>query len=216
MSSRRFGLFFQRFKVVFQLGYDEIYTVDFAPRSVEFLYRFRSLYLGFGNAYRLFEYTSSVGGFGLKYLGDFALSYNRISLFGYTALAEIIDDVPKSRKLSVDVVFALARSVKFTGENDFRIIEVFKYLVRVIENERNFAVRQSFSVLRTAENYVLHARTSHRLRGLFAENPFYGVRDVTLSAAVRSYYTSNSVFKRYLLLVGERFETYEFYSFKIH
>ena len=156
MRSRRFGLFFQRFQVVLQFGDDEIYTVDFAPRSVEFLYRFRSLYLSFGNTYRLFEYASSVGGFGLKYFGDLALSYNRISLFGYTAFAEIIDDISQPRKLSVDVVFALARSVKFTGENDFRIVEVFENFIRIVEDERNFAVRQRFSVLRTVEDNVLH------------------------------------------------------------
>ena len=60
-----------------------------------------------------------------------------------------------------------------------------------------------FAFQRTAENDVLHIRAAQRFRRLFAEYPAYSVRNVTLSATVRAYDTSNAFFKATGRFVGK-------------
>ena len=157
----------KRFELIFKLGRYIRNTDDIISRSVEFSGRFEPFLLCFRNADGFLENRSSVLGFGRKNFGNLSLPDNGVTFFGNTPFAEIIDDIFKSREFSVDVVFAFARSVQFSGEHDFAIFEIFKHMVCVIEDERNFAVRQRFSVLRTVEDNVLHVGAAELFCRLF-------------------------------------------------
>ena len=211
-----FRLFGQRLDLSFEFWRDIDDTADIVARSVKFTHRFEPFRLCLGNAYRLFEYSSSVFGFGRKYFRNLALTDYGIPFFTYTAFVQCVDYIAKSSRSFIDIVFAFARTEQFTGKNDFVEVDVLEYSRGIIEGKRNFTVRQRFSVLRSVENNVLHAAAAHCFCGHFAENPAYGVGDVTFTATVRSDYTGYSVIESDFLFIGERFETDKFDFFEIH
>ena len=216
VSSRFFRLFGKGFDLPFEFGGNIDYTADIVARSVEFTHGFEPFGFGLRDAYRFFENGAAVFGLRRQNFGNFALPDNRIPFFTYAAFVQRVYYVAQSCRRFVYIVFAFARTEKFTREYYFVDVVTLENTTGVVERQRNFAVRKRLSVLRAVEDNVLHARSAHGLGGHFAEHPPDGVRNVTLSATVRTDYTGNAVIESDFLFIGKGFETDQFNLFEIH
>ena len=68
-------------------------------------------------------------------------------------------------------------------------------MVGIIQCDRNIRKTERFSRLRTRKNDILHGRTAKLLDTLLTEYPAYRIGNVTLTGAVWSYDTRDSVVK---------------------
>ena len=85
----------------------------------------------------------------------------------------------------VDQIFTVAGTIKPACNFYLAEIDIQK-TVFVIHDQRDFRHPHGLPVFRTGKDHILHAAASERLRALFSENPFYGVRNVALTASVRA------------------------------
>ena len=86
-------------------------------------------------------------------------------------------------------------------------------MIAVVQSNGNIGVAQRFSGLCSRENNILHAGTTQLLDALFSQHPSYRVRNVTLTAAVRSYDTGDSVVELKYDLIGKWFEPVDLNTF---
>ena len=79
-------------------------------------------------------------------------------------------------------------------------------MIRVIEDQRNFAERQPLALFGAVEDNVLHLGAAQLLGALFAQHPFDGVRDVALAASVRPHNAGDSILKYDLHAIRKGFK----------
>ena len=76
-------------------------------------------------------------------------------------------------------------------------------MVAVVQSNGNISIAQRLSGLCSRENNILHTGTAQLFDALFTQYPSYRIRNVTFTAAVRSYDTGNSVVELEYNLIGK-------------
>ena len=187
----------------------------------EIIARARKLTLGFqfsclklGNSGSFFEYGASVLRLcGKKFIHS-ALPDNRIALSSHTRIAKIFGYIFKTTRRAVYGILAFTRTIEFTRNNHFVVVESGKKFLTIIKHKRNFAIRHRFSFFGAVKNNVLHGRAAQQFCRLFSEHPANRIGYVAFSATVRSDYRSNTAFKRYFVFIRKRLEAVYFNAFQ--
>ena len=167
------------------------------------------------NARRLLEDGAPILGLRAHDLVDLALTDDRIPLFADAHAVQKRDDIFEAAGLHVQKIFTFARAVKPTGHGDLFVLDI-EHVRRIIEYERDFAIRKRAARIRAVEDDVRHGGAAHGLCRLFAEHPAHRVGYVGFSAAVRPDDTGNAVVELDRSFVGKRFEPDQPYFLKIH
>ena len=89
-------------------------------------------------------------------------------------------------------------------------------MVAVIQRNRHIGIAQRFSQFGTGKNNVLHRCAAQLLDSLLAQHPAHGVCNITLSAAVWSDNTGDSVVELKQDFIGKGFKPVYFYTLLIH
>ena len=212
---RRLRLLFEGAELVFRL----VHTLDehgeVVLRVFELALDLALLRLELHDARRLFKDGAAVLGLGVHDLLDLALPDDGVALFPDADAVQKRDDVFEAAGLHIEQILALARTVQAAGHGDFVVLDV-EHSVRVVEYQRDFAVRERTARLRAAENDVLHGRAAQGLGGLLAEHPTHRVGNVALAAAVGSDDDGNAVVEFNGGLVREGLEPHKLHFLEIH
>jgi hypothetical protein len=155
-------------------------------------------------------------------LADLPLLDDRVRLDAEAGVHEQIVDVTQAADLSVDQVFALARSIQPAADlhvaRDQRLIveeEVGRRIGRrrrhgnlrdVGELETHLGRRRRLARVAAVEDHVFHAIAAQALGALLAEHPGDRVDDVALAAAVRADDGGDAVVEAELGAIAEALE----------
>ena len=85
----------------------------------------------------------------------------------------------------IDLVFTFAGTVKSSGDLNFIILDR-QDTVRIIKCHGNFGEIHGTLGLRTVKDDVFHLRATERFNALLTKDPADRVRNVTLTASVRT------------------------------
>ena len=212
---RGLRLFFQRLYLQLQFG-----DLVSDPQQVflgagELPLRFVLAVAEAGDARGLLEYLAPVGGLGGDDLADAALADDRVAVGAQARVHQQLAHVTKAHLLAVDIVFALAAAVVAAGDADLVRVQR-KHPGGVVEDQRDLGKAHGASLLRAAEDDVLHLSAAERARPLLAHDPQKGVGDVALAAAVGAYDHRYIFFKAQPRLFRKRLESLDLQSFDIH
>ena len=82
-------------------------------------------------------------------------------------------------------------------------------MIFVVDGQGYFGERKRFAFVGTVENDIFHTPGTKRFGRLFTQNPFDGIDDVALPAAVRTEKTGDAIREIKMRFVSERFEPLE-------
>ena len=86
-------------------------------------------------------------------------------------------------------------------------------MIPVVQSDRHISVSHGLSYFRAGEDDILHGGAPQLLDSLFSQNPANRIRNITFTAAVRTYNTGYSVMKLKSYFVGKGFESVYLYAF---
>ena len=154
---------------------------DFVSDAKQIVLRVRKPALGllltmavFGDTGSLFKNFAAVGRFLRKDLVDSALTDVRVAFSSKAGIHEKLVDIAQTRRLLVDVVLALARTVVPAGDHDLGRFDG-KRPVLIVENQRRFRVADGRALERAAKDHVLHFCPAQGFGTLLAHDPADGV-----------------------------------------
>ena len=147
-------------------------------------------------------------------VSDTALTDDGVAVTSDTGVEEELVNITKSYLALVYKIFAVAVSVIAAGYRNL-VIGTVKSCVGsdlgIIKGDRNLGVAHRLAAVRTAEDDILHLRTSEALRGDLTEYPTHSVRNIRFTASVRTDDDRCAGFKDQSRSIGERLEALKFY-----
>ena len=158
-----------------------------------------------GDARRFLEDLAPVLALEGQYLVDTALSDAGIAVPPEAGIHEQLVDVTQAAVLFVQVIFTLARTVIAARDHDLGEFRA-KNTLGIVEDERHLGKADRAALRRAAEDDVLHLCAAQRPRGLLAQHPADGVRNIRFARAVRPDDRRYAAEKPYLGPVGKRLE----------
>ena len=203
---RPLGLLAQRPGLALQLGVE---IADTHQIVLGRLQAARSLLLAvaeLGHARGLLKDLTAVLALERQDLVNTPLSDDRIAVAPKAGIHEQLMDVFEPAGLFIQGILAFARAVISPRDHDLCIIRA-EYVVRVIQNQGDLGKSNRAALLGAAEDDVLHLGAAQTARGLFAQHPADGVRDVGFAAAVGSDDRGQAAGKADLCAVGKGFES---------
>ena len=78
--------------------------------------------------------------------------------------------------------------------------------IGVIESNRNLSESHRTTIVGSAEDNVFHLRTAQGFRALLAQNPFHGIGNIALAAAIGTHHAGDSIFKYDFHVIRKGFE----------
>ena len=178
-----FRLDLQRLQLQFQLG-------DLVADTQQVVLGVRQLTLGLllavtvlGNTGSLFEDLTAICALEGKDLVDTTLTDVGVTLTTQTGVHEHFMDVTQTGGLLVDIKFAVATAVVTTGDHNLVSI-IGQSAVGVIQGQRCLRKADSRTLLRTAEDNVLHLCATEGLGALLAHDPKDRIGDIGFAGAV--------------------------------
>ena len=140
-----------------------------------------------GNPGGLLEDLPALAAPGGEDFVDFALADDGIALPPKAGVQKQLRHVLEPDGLAVDVVFALPAAVIPAGDGHLRLLHGGEDALRVVQHQRHLGKAHLVSLLRAAEDDVLHLRAPEALGALFAHDPADGVGDIGFSRAVGAH-----------------------------
>ena len=215
INSCLFGLSLQRADLLLQF----LQNIRHADKVCLLIFKFFDrLFLAafvFDNTGSLIEEFAPVFRFVGQNFIDLALSDDGVAFLADSGVIKQLIDITQSALYAVQQIFALAGPVDSSGNRDFLVIHG-KLVVRIVQRNCHIGKAQRFSQLCSGKNNILHGCAAQLFDALFSEHPADRVRDIALSASVRSDDPRDSVVELKPHFVRKGFESLYFNALKIH
>ena len=127
------------------------------------------------------------------HLGNTALTDDGITVTADTGIHKQLVNIAQTASTAIDKILTLARTVVAAGDRDLVVGAIQALLVvAVVQGDGNLRIAHRLTAVCTAKDNVLHLGASQRLRRNFAQDPTHRVRNIRLTASVRSYDDRNA------------------------
>ena len=184
-------------------------TGEVAARIGKFLAGLVALALVNRDARGLFEKTPALLRPLRQRLINQALTDDAVGALAEAGTAQQLGDVAQTHAVAVEVVLILARTVG--AASDLHLAEVDRQPARaVVQDERDVGHAHTRPLLAAREDHVLGALTAQRAVALLTQDPAEGVRDVRLTAPVRTDDGRHAAIEDEFGARGESFVTLEY------
>ena len=122
------------------------------------------------------KYTSSLVALARDYLGYLTLTDYRISVTSDTRIHKHLVNITQTHSAAVDKILALSRAV-IASCDSYLVVRTVQptYHTRVVKGNGDLGVSHRLSTVSSAEDDILHLRSSDALRGHLSQHPTHSV-----------------------------------------